>query len=160
LSSEVFVPVRTETAHELVDAIFLLGRTMRSALAHNETAVLPNTLVGVLILLARAGECRPSELAAEMCVSQSSLSRQIGELVERGLVERRPDPGDRRAHTLRCTRKGLDVLESVRELRTERLSAELADWDQQQVDDAIAVLRRLNASLLPIATATAQRTSS
>ena len=149
--------VRTETAHELVDAIFLLGRTIRSAIAHSETEVLPNALTGVLILLARAGECRPSELAAEMCVSQSSLSRQIGELVERGLVERHPDPGDKRAHIVRCTAEGLDVLEAVRGRRTERLSAELGDWDQQQAVDAIEVLRRLDASLLPIATATAQR---
>lgn len=150
--------VRTETAHELVDAIFLFGRTLRSALAHNETGVLPNALVGVLFLLARAGECRPSELAAEMCVSQSSLSRQIGELVDRGFVDRHPDPCDKRAHFVSCTAKGLEVLESVRERRTERLSAELTDWDQEQIAEALDVLRRLNASLIPIATVTAQRT--
>lgn len=152
--------VRTETAHELVDTIFLLGRTMRSAIAHSETEVLPNALVGVLILLARAGECRPSELAADMCVSQSSLSRQVRELVERGLVERHPDPDDKRAHIVRCTPAGMEVLEAVRERRTERLTAQLTDWDQQQATDAIEVLHRLNASLLPIATATARRTTS
>lgn len=152
------MPARTETTHELVDAIFLLGRTMRSALANNETDVLPNALVGVLFLLARAGECRPSELAAEIFISQSSLSRQIGELVDRGLVVRHPDPGDKRAHLVSCTADGLEVLESVRARRTERLSAELTDWDQQQIADALDVLRRINTSLIPIATATAQRT--
>lgn len=150
--------VQPDTVSALVDSIFLFGRTLRTALVHNDSDVLPAALTGVLFLLARTGECRPSELAAEMCVSQSVLSRQIGELVERGFVDRHPDPYDKRAHLVRCSPEGSEVLVSIQQRRAERLSAQLTDWDQQQVADALDVLERLNESLTPIATVTAQRT--
>ncbi|MEU5840514.1 MarR family transcriptional regulator [Rhodococcus sp. NPDC047139] len=137
-------------AHELADAIFLLGRTLRGALVHHDTDVLPSALVAILLMLARMGECRPSELAVELCVSQSSLSRQIAELVERGLVDRHPDPDDRRAHRVSCSESGLEILDLVRKRRTERLSAELADWDETEIASAITTLERLTASLAPL----------
>jgi len=143
------VPDKTQ-AHDLADAIFLFGRTLRGALVHHDTDVLPSALIAVLFVLARMGECRPSELAIEMCVSQSSLSRQIAELVERGLVDRHPDPDDRRAHRVTCSAAGIEILALVGKRRTERLSAELADWDEEEITGAIATLERLTASLSPL----------
>ena len=143
------MPDKTQ-AHDLADAIFLFGRTLRGALVHHDTDVLPSALIAVLFVLARMGECRPSELAIEMCVSQSSLSRQIAELVERGLVDRHPDPDDRRAHRVTCSAAGIEILALVGKRRTERLSAELADWDEEEITGAIATLERLTASLSPL----------
>ena len=137
-------------AHELADAIFMFGRTLRGALVHHDTDVLPSALVAVLFVLARMGECRPSELAVEMCVSQSSLSRQIAELVERGLVDRHPDPDDRRAHRVSCSVAGLEILDIVKKRRTERLSAELSDWHEDEIAGAITTLERLTSSLAPL----------
>lgn len=150
---------RSSTAPELADTIFLFGRTLRSAVVHHDTDILPSALTGVLFLLARTGECRPSELATEIGVSQSSLSRQIGELVERGLIDRHPDPDDRRAHRVSCSAAGVEVLDLVRKRRTERLSAALAGWDEEHIITAIGVLDRLNASLAPIATCYDRRTT-
>ncbi|MEE2032425.1 MarR family winged helix-turn-helix transcriptional regulator [Rhodococcus chondri] len=152
--------VQPDTARELVDAIFLFARTLRTTLVHHDSDLLPSALTGVLFLLARTGECRPSELAAEICVSQSALSRQIGELVDRGFVDRHPDPNDKRAHLVSCSPDGREILRTIQERRTERLTAELTDWDQQQVVEALAVVGRLNSTLAPIAGSTPQRTSS
>ncbi|MGX6512274.1 MarR family winged helix-turn-helix transcriptional regulator [Rhodococcus sp. SJ-2] len=145
--------VQPDTVHALTDAIFLFGRTLRAALSHSEVDLLPNALAGVLFLLARTGQCRPSELAAEMHVGQSSLSRQIGELVDRGLVDKHPDPDDKRAHLVTCSSAGLDILGAIRDRRTERLAAQLGDWNGKQLEDALDVLDRLNNALGPIVAA-------
>ncbi len=53
-----------DTASALMDVIFVLGRTLRTTLSHMDDDLLPAALAGVLFLLWRTGECRPSELAA------------------------------------------------------------------------------------------------
>lgn len=151
--------VPPDTASALVDVIFLLGRTVRTALSHMEDELLPAALAGVLFLLWRTGECRPSELAAEMCVSQSALSRQIGELVERGYIERHPDPDDKRAHRVRVSDAGVEVLRGVRDRRAARLREALADWDETEMNDALRVLGHLNDTLAPVLTDNARRTA-
>ncbi|HET8992624.1 MAG TPA: MarR family winged helix-turn-helix transcriptional regulator [Rhodococcus sp. (in: high G+C Gram-positive bacteria)] len=143
--------VQPDTVHALADSIFLFGRTLRAALTRSEPDLLPNALAGVLFLLARTGQCRPSALAAEMHVGQSSLSRHIGELVDRGFIDRHSDPDDKRAHLVSCSPEGLDMLAAIRARRTERLATQLDDWSEAQVADALEVIARLDAALSPIA---------
>jgi len=152
--------VQPDTASALADAIFLFGRTLRAALIHNDADLVPNALAGVLFVLARLGECRPSELACEMHVSQSSLSRSIGELVGRGLVEKHPDPDDRRAHRISCSAAGFEALEQIGRRRTERLTERLGDWEEGDVTRALDVIDRLTATLAPIAADDVKRTCS
>ena len=151
--------VPTDTASALVDVIFMLGRTVRTALSQIDEEALPAALVGVLFLLWRTGECRQNELASEMCVSQSALSRQIGELVERGYIDRHPDPDDKRAHRVRVSDTGVELLRGVRDRRAARLKDALAGWDEAEMDDALRVLGRLNDTLAPVLTDNARRTA-
>lgn len=151
--------VPPDTAGALVDVIFMLGRTVRTALSQMEDELLPSALVGVLFLLWRTGECRPSELAAEMCVSQSALSRQIGELVERGYIDRHSDPDDKRAHRIRVSDTGVELLRRVRDRRAARLREALSDWNEAELDSALLVLGRLNDTLAPVLTDNVRRTA-
>lgn len=152
--------VQTDTAQALADAIFLFGRTLRAALIHHDSDLVPNALAGVLFVLARLGECRPSELACELHVSQSSLSRSISDLVDRGLVEKHPDPDDRRAHRISCSPAGLDALAQIGRRRTELLTEQLVDWDERDVARALDVIDRLTTTLAPIAAVDVKRTCS
>ena len=151
--------VQPDTASALVDVIFMLGRTIRTTMSHMEDEILPTALIGVLFLLRRTGECRPSELANEMCVSQSALSRQIGELVEHGYVERNPDPDDKRAHRVRVSDAGIEVLRGVRDRRAARLQEALVDWDESEMAGVLRMLGRLNDTLAPTHTDNARRTA-
>ncbi|MFD0454409.1 hypothetical protein ACFQZK_30035 [Rhodococcus aetherivorans] len=51
--------VQPDTAHALVDAIFLFGRTLRTTLANSTGDPLPNALTGVLFVLWRMGSAAP-----------------------------------------------------------------------------------------------------
>ncbi len=80
----------------------------------------------VLVNLDKApcGELRVLELAAAMEWEKSRLSKQIGRMVDRGLVARQPCPTDQRGALLALTGAGRDAfvaaeqvhLEHVREL--------------------------------------------
>jgi DNA-binding MarR family transcriptional regulator len=68
----------------------------------------------VLGLLSRFEGSSQSALAEMMDVEPISLARMIDRLAEAGLVERRPDPNDRRAWRLFLTPIGISHLEQLR----------------------------------------------
>jgi DNA-binding MarR family transcriptional regulator len=127
---------------ELGDAVLGLVRTWRSvgrrALEGSRSAL----AVLELARLVGDGEHRLSEIAERRGVDQSVISRQVGELEQRGLVCRRPDPSDRRACLVRLTPDGLAALERGRALRQEWLRGALA---RCPVDDVQATARLVAA---------------
>ena len=79
-------------------------------------------------------------------VPASRMVAIIDELEERGLIERRPLPGDRRVRALFLTTKGRKVLEQGREIamaHERRLTEGLSKKDSEQL---VALLRKLAAS--------------
>lgn len=61
----------------------------------------------------RAGVVRQTTLAEQMGVEAMTLSTYLDRLEARGLVERRPDPTDRRAKLIHLTEEAPAVLEKV-----------------------------------------------
>ncbi len=74
----------------------------------------------VLAALRRAGEpyaATPGALMADMLVSSGTMTNRIDRLEEKGLVERRPSPRDRRATLVYLTDSGRhDVDDALRTL--------------------------------------------
>jgi MarR family transcriptional regulator, transcriptional regulator for hemolysin len=86
-----------------------------------------------LVHAARAGEIRQNALAEQMGVEAMTVSGYLDRLEARGLVERRPDPADRRAKLVGLTEAAGGVLAeiatvaaSVRAEASKGLST--ADW--------------------------------
>jgi MarR family transcriptional regulator, transcriptional regulator for hemolysin len=70
----------------------------------------------VLAWLRRQPGIKQAPLSELLEVEPISLSRMIDRLQESGLVERRPDPADRRAWCLYLTDKADPIVESLRSL--------------------------------------------
>jgi DNA-binding MarR family transcriptional regulator len=64
-----------------------------------------------VVELGDGGPMRLNDLAARMGVSAPTASRSVDALVELGLVERAPDPHDRRAVRIDLTAAGRELLE-------------------------------------------------
>ncbi|MCQ4084771.1 MarR family transcriptional regulator [Streptomyces sp. RB6PN25] len=103
------------------------------------------------ILLARLvtdGARRATDLAAEAFLDLSTVSRQVRSLVERGLVERRPDPEDRRGYLLTATDAGHETYMEFRRQRDAELGALLASWSPEDRYQLIRLMTRLNDDLV------------
>jgi DNA-binding MarR family transcriptional regulator len=100
----------------------------------------------VLAALRRAGdpyELSPGRLLRETLVTSGTMTNRVDRLAARGLVERLPDPADRRGVLVRLTPDGKATVDSAFEalLAAEReFLAGLSDDQQSQLTD---LLRRL-----------------
>jgi DNA-binding MarR family transcriptional regulator len=95
----------------------------------------------LLAALRRAGapfELNPTQLIEATLVSSGGMTKRLDRLVEQGLVERRPDPNDRRGTLVRLTRRGKTTIDQALETHT------LSPAQQRSLD---RLLRTLLASL-------------
>jgi DNA-binding MarR family transcriptional regulator len=102
----------------------------------------------LLFHLCKDGPQRSSALAAAVCVDPSTVSRQIADLVDLGLVERRADPHDGRATLLAATESGEARHLLVHERRDRAFAVMLADWSDGDVRALVGLLRRLNDTII------------
>ena len=99
---------------------------------------------GLLALLQDAGPLRASDLVARLGLDKSTVSRQVGTLVQLGLVDRTADPADGRAQVLTPSAEGSARLARLREARRARWEEDLAGWPVEDVATLAELLHRFN----------------
>lgn len=95
-------------------------------------------------MLARHGEVRPGTLAEHLRIAPRSATEVVDDLQTRGLVERRPDPGDRRATLVALTEEGDRVSTAIRAARraeADRFFGHLNDTDRAELARILRTLR-------------------
>ena len=88
----------------------------------------------VLVRLGRSEGLKQSELADILDLQPISLTRLLDRLAECGLIERRPDPVDRRAKRLFLTPKAHPVLDKLGDLGEELMTSALAGVPRENVE--------------------------
>ena len=97
-----------------------------------------------LRVLKRHGMMRLSELSDHLGIAPRSATEVVDALEARGLVQRRPDPGDRRAILVEVTEHGASVLDAIRAARgteTERAFGQLSETDRAHLARILRKLR-------------------
>ena len=129
-------------------SIGLLHRRLRQVRPEGELT-LPET--SALARLDRGGPATPGALAKLEQISPQSMGATLAALEARGLVERRPDPGDGRRAVMSVTDAGRQVLQDKRTARTQQLaqalSASFTPAELGQLMAAAPLLERLAQSL-------------
>lgn len=90
---------------------------------------------------------RTSHLAETQGQDASTVSRRLGHLETQGRIERRADPSDGRASTVRLTPQGHAALHNERTARTDLIGAILTDWPHEDLADLDRLLTRLSEDL-------------
>jgi MarR family transcriptional regulator for hemolysin len=128
------LPVNREIAFTIMDVARML-RTYADQRARQFG--ISRAQWGVLVRLDRSEGLKQSELAEILDLQPISLTRLLDRLAENGLIERRPDPNDRRANRLYLKPAARPLL------------AQLAGLGQDMMEDVLAGLDgKANARLL------------
>lgn len=90
--------------------------------------------LSALSVLVFGGARTLGELAEAEQVRPPSITRIVRNLEADGLVEREPDPADRRVVRVRATEKGRRILEEGRRRRIRDLATRLASLDEGEME--------------------------
>jgi DNA-binding MarR family transcriptional regulator len=138
------ITTTTDPALVAIELRDVLGRLVRRLRAERR---FPLSHAAVLGRLDRQGPQSVSDLAAAERVRPQSMAQTVGELEAGGLVQRRPDPDDRRRALVELTDEGLAMLETDRRHSEGWLARairdELTTDEQALLHHAVEVLGRL-----------------
>ncbi len=101
----------------------------------------------VLAQLRRREGINQTALAEILEVEPITLGRHIDRLVEKGFVERRPDPADRRAWLLHLRAEVQPVLDRLREMSAETRMEALAGFTDAEADRLIEMLLQIKSNM-------------
>ncbi|MEA2371926.1 MAG: hypothetical protein QOH12_2320 [Solirubrobacteraceae bacterium] len=125
----------------------VLGALIRRLRTENR---LPLTQGAVLSRLDREGPRSVSELAISERVRPQSMAQTVGDLERDGLVDRTPDPTDRRRALVAMTPDGRTTLETDRRQRegwlAQAIVEHLSPAEQAALMEVTTLLRRLAES--------------
>ncbi len=108
--------------------------------------------VGVLSALRTADpphRLSPSRLLRSLMLSSAGITSRIDRLERRGLVERMPDPGDRRAILVVLTERGREVVDAAVAANTAAEARLLTGFEDHEIATLGRLLRKLLANLEP-----------
>ncbi|MFC5995405.1 MarR family winged helix-turn-helix transcriptional regulator [Pseudonocardia hispaniensis] len=132
----------------LAQQLSLLLRRARRMMREAAGRIHPEIDAGayaVLLVIAQAGPLRLVELAEELGLDKSTMSRQVWALLRLGLVERRPDPADGRAFLLELSPMGRERFAELNECRRRGWREKLAHWSTAEIAGLADGLERLGA---------------
>jgi DNA-binding MarR family transcriptional regulator len=135
VTSDVSGPATAEPASSELAARLrvTIGRLQRQ-IRRRAVGGLTLSQVSALVSVEQYGPLRAGDLAVRESVSAPTMTRILTVVEERGLVERRVDPTDRRASSIALTRAGAAE-------RLERLGA----GERRRLADALVVLEQIVA---------------
>lgn len=132
------------TPQRVLDSIRRLVRLLREGSRASQAAVgLSTAQLFVLQKLDGSHPLSLNELAARTLTHQSSVSVVVSRLVARGLVRRRPSPGDARRLELALTDRGREVLARSPGSTQDRIIAAVAALPEAEQRAFAATLERL-----------------
>ncbi|HWN73577.1 MAG TPA: MarR family transcriptional regulator [Solirubrobacterales bacterium] len=135
----------TERAAHLRTAIVRTARRLRQEAAA-ETSGLTPTSVAALATIERHGPMTPSEIAAIERVKRPTITRTLGCLEREGLIDRAPDPDDRRSALVSVNGAGRERLRRLRKRKNAYLARRMRDLTDEEVETlerAAEILERM-----------------
>ncbi|MFG2829015.1 MarR family winged helix-turn-helix transcriptional regulator [Streptomyces sp. NPDC048434] len=139
--------MENEVGHEIAEALgILLRRTTRTRLHKRLTEGMGEALdeltYPVLSALARTGPRSAADLAPDVGLDRSGVTRRASRLEDAGLIRREADPTDRRAHLLVLTEQGQSAVEELRARLAAHIMASMSSWPPGEAERFAHHLRR------------------
>jgi DNA-binding MarR family transcriptional regulator len=147
---------RPELDHSPIGVIGRVSRLAREVEARLELVYREHGLEpgwhDVLATLRRTGppyQLRPSDFTGSLMLTSSGTTKRLDRLERAGLIERAPDPDDRRGVLITLTDAGHELIDRVTEAHMANEARLLEGLSAAERDRLAALLRKLTLALPP-----------
>ena len=147
---------RPEIDHAPIGVVGRISRLAREIEARLEPVYREHGLEpgwhDVLATLRRTGppyQLRPSDFTGSLMLTSSGTTKRLDRLERAGLIERAPDPDDRRGVIITLTEAGHELIDRVTEAHMANEARLLGGLSAAERDRLAALLRKLGLSLPP-----------
>ena len=132
----------------VLDVVSAMNRPQQDDLLLREAAIpLDRALFPLLVGIGRYEPIGVVELGERAGRDYTTVSRQLAKLEALGLVTRQPGQADRRVREALVTPQGRAMIDRLDAARERLGAAALADWDPQEVDALVRLMRKFAAAL-------------
>jgi DNA-binding MarR family transcriptional regulator len=141
---------RTDLLGGLEQEVGVMIRRIRRVINERSRAVHPDLQASAYLMLSwltANGPQRASAMAESFGIDKGAISRQVQHLVDLGLVDRTPDPGDGRASLVSASAQAVARLNEVNDDRRRWLDERLGDWPDADLSEFVRLLGRYNVAL-------------
>lgn len=141
---------RSDSLRSLEHEVGVMIRRVRRVIGERARTVHPDLQPASYLILshvAQSGPVRASTLVELFDIDKGAISRQVGHLLELGLLRKEPDPADARAWLISLTDEAQSRMSDVSDHRRKLLDENLADWDAAELEAFVADLTRYNRAL-------------
>src|SRR5665213_1498799 len=138
------LPAKREIAFQIMDVARML-RTYADQRARQFG--ISRAQWAVLMRIERTEGLKQTELAEILDLQPISLTRLLDRLAANGLIERRPDPNDRRANRLYLKPAARPLLDQLAELGTDMMATVLDGLDGKTIERMLNDLIRIKDNL-------------
>ena len=141
-------PLSHEVPQMIMERVsFLLNRSAQRIREITEEALKPYQLtgkhVGVLTTIHERGSIQQNEIGLCMRIDRTTMVDVVDDLENKGLVERKDNPVDRRAYALVLTAKGKEILPRVQKLGLAAEGRFLSHLPLKDQKELIRILQKL-----------------
>ena len=143
--AQTTVDLRRTAADSVVESLFQSIRTLKAAGAPGNSV--DGACSAVLHYVQAHGPVRPTDLAAQMMLDGSTVSRHLQTLERLDLVDRERDPEDGRAFRIACTPAGSSAAAAALAARRDLLLTALEGWSAPDLVRLQELLGRLTRDL-------------
>jgi DNA-binding MarR family transcriptional regulator len=136
---------------DIADTVLALRRAVRRVTRRTFAGTpLPPSEAELLAFVGRNKGAGVNDTAGALLLAPNTVSTLVGRLVTAGLLERRPDPDDKRSVRLHLTVAGSARVRAWRRHRSELLERALASLDRADVRDlerTLPAMKRLTEAI-------------
>jgi DNA-binding MarR family transcriptional regulator len=131
---------RAKSVDSVMHALMSIGRLMRQ---RPSAETLDIGTFWLLKMVGTSGTVRVTDLASSCNLDVSTVSRHLAQLHKAGMIERAPDPVDRRAQLVKLSSAGQEALTAALQARRALLERSLEGWAPTDLEQLDQVLTRL-----------------
>lgn len=139
-----------ELSDELGSLFPLIFKNLMRFGGDNKDLEMSRIHMDIMFILNRFGQLTMSDIANRLFISKPYNTLLVDKLIELGLVERLPDPKDRRIINIRLTEKGIGYLNEFKKSNKENIKRRLSVLKPGELKQLLSSLQNIKEIITKI----------